>query len=63
LRAGNFKPANWMHFEFKPKRKSLNPRISNELLDAVRENAKREGIPYQRCIRQALERAAMQRKR
>jgi predicted DNA binding CopG/RHH family protein len=55
-----FKP---MRFEFKPKQKSLNLRISEELLDAVRKNAKREGIPYQRYIRQALERAVMERKR
>jgi predicted DNA binding CopG/RHH family protein len=55
-----FKP---MHFEFKPKQKSLNLRISDELLDAVRKHAKREGIPYQRYIRQALERAVSQRKR
>jgi predicted DNA binding CopG/RHH family protein len=63
LHAGNFRSADWMRFEFKPKAKSLNLRISNELLDAVRKNAKREGIPYQRYIRQALERAVMQRKR
>ncbi|HUD88216.1 MAG TPA: CopG family antitoxin, partial [Xanthobacteraceae bacterium] len=63
LHAGNFKTAEWMRFEFKPKQKSLNLRISEELLDAVRKNAKREGIPYQRYIRQALERAVMDRKR
>ena len=55
-----FKP---VRFEFKPKQKSLNLRISEELLDAVRKNAKRQGIPYQRYIRQALERAVMERKR
>jgi predicted DNA binding CopG/RHH family protein len=55
-----FKP---MRFEFMPKEKSLNLRISEDLLNAVRKNAKREGIPYQRYIRQALERAVMQRKR
>ena len=55
-----FKP---MRFEFKPKEKSLNLRISEDLLDAVRENAKREGIPYQRYIRQALEWAVTARKR
>jgi len=60
LHAGNFKP---MRFEFKPKQKSLNLRISEELLEAVRKNAKRQGIPYQRFIRQALERAVMERKR
>jgi predicted DNA binding CopG/RHH family protein len=55
-----FKP---MRFEFRPKSKSLNLRISVELLDAVRKNAKREGIPYQRFIRRALERAVGDRKR
>jgi predicted DNA binding CopG/RHH family protein len=55
-----FKP---MRFEFMPKQKSLNLRISEKLLDAVRKNAKRAGIPYQRYIRQALERAVMERKR
>jgi len=55
-----FKP---MHFEFRPKQKSLNLRISEELLNAVRAHAKRQGIPYQRYIRQALERAVMQHKR
>jgi predicted DNA binding CopG/RHH family protein len=55
-----FKP---MHFEFRPKQKSLNLRISEELLNAIRAHAKREGIPYQRYIRQALERAVMQHKR
>jgi predicted DNA binding CopG/RHH family protein len=57
------KTAEWMRFEFKPKEKSLNLRISTELLDAVRKNAKREGIPYQRYIRRALERAVMEPKR
>ena len=42
---GNFKP---MHFEIRPKEKSINLRLSEGLLDAVRENAKREGVPYQR---------------
>ena len=49
-----FKP---MHFEIKPKEKNINLRISEGLLEAVRENAKREGVPYQRYIRLALERA------
>ena len=44
-------------FEYKPKRKSVNLRISDELLKAVRAAARRSGIPYQRYIRQALERA------
>ena len=55
-----FKP---MHFEFRPKQKTVNLRISEELLNAVRARAKRLGIPYQRYIRQALERAVSQQKR
>jgi predicted DNA binding CopG/RHH family protein len=54
LHPGNFKP---MLFEIRPKEKSVNLRISEGLLQAVRESAKREGIPYQRYIRHALERA------
>lgn len=42
-------------FEFKPKQKSVNLRISEELLNAVRAVAHRRGIPYQRYIRQTLE--------
>ena len=57
LHAGNFAP---FRFEFKPKEKSINLRISDDLLKAVQTRAKREGIPYQRYIRQALERAITQ---
>jgi predicted DNA binding CopG/RHH family protein len=55
-----FKP---MPFEFMPKQKSINLRLSAQLLEAVRERAKREGMPYQRYIRQTLERAVAARKR
>ena len=44
-------------FEYRPKQKSVNLRISEELLDAVRVAARRRGIPYQRYIRQTLESA------
>ena len=54
-----FKP---MHFEIHPKEKSINLRISEGLLDAVRKRAKRQGVPYQRYIRQALERAVTEPK-
>ena len=47
-------------FEYRPKQKSVNLRISAELLRAVRAAARRRGIPYQRYIRQALE-LALQR--
>ena len=49
-----FKP---MRFEFEPKEKSINLRVSQGLLKAVQSRAKQQGIPYQRYIRQALERA------
>jgi predicted DNA binding CopG/RHH family protein len=55
-----FKPAR---FEFQPKRKSINLRISEELLETIRARAKRERMPYQRYIRQALERAVTDPKR
>ena len=55
-----FKP---MHFEIQPKEKSINLRLSEGLLDAVRENAKREGVPYQRYIRHLIERGMTAPKR
>jgi len=48
-------------FEYRAKKKSVNLRISEELLKAVRAAAHRRGIPYQRYIRQALELALRQR--
>ena len=44
-------------FEFRPKQKTVNLRLSEELLDAIRTRAKGQGIPYQRYIRQMLEQA------
>jgi predicted DNA binding CopG/RHH family protein len=60
LHPGNFKP---MHFEIRPKEKSINLRISEDLLAVVRENAKREGVPYQRYIRHLIERGVTLPKR
>ena len=45
-----------MRFELKRKDTSISLRLPEELLDAVRINAKRVGIPYQRFIRLAIER-------
>jgi predicted DNA binding CopG/RHH family protein len=59
ISAENFAP---FQFEYRPKRKSINLRISEELLTAVRTDARRRGIPYQRYIRQALETALRHRK-
>jgi predicted DNA binding CopG/RHH family protein len=55
-----FKP---MRFEFQPKQKTVNLRMSEELLNAIRAKAKRQGVPYQRYIRQALELAVREPKR
>jgi predicted DNA binding CopG/RHH family protein len=49
--------AQLTRFEFKPKGKSINLRLSEELYDAVRKRAERAGVPYQRFIRLTLERA------
>jgi predicted DNA binding CopG/RHH family protein len=51
-----------VQFEFKPKTERVNMRLSKELLDSVRSRAEKEGVTYQRFIRQALERAVTQRR-
>lgn len=48
----DFKP---MHFEFEPKSKTLNMRVPESLLDALKAKAKAKGIPYTRYVRQVLE--------
>jgi len=52
-----------VRFEFQPKSERVNMRLPRPLLDAVRASAAREGVPYQRFIRQALEAAVQPRKR
>ena len=47
-----FKPFS---FEFELKSKSVTMRLPEALLSAVKDKAKRQGIPYQRLIRQTLE--------
>lgn len=49
--------AQLVRFEMKPKNKSVNLRLSEPLLKAVRRKARETGIPYQRFIRLTLERA------
>ena len=49
-----FKP---VRFEFARKDARVNMRLPEPLLAAVKERAKARGIPYQRFIREALERA------
>jgi len=44
-------------FELRRKDKSVSIRLPEPLLEAVRANAKKIGIPYQRFMRLAIERA------
>ena len=46
-----------VRFELKRKDKSVNLRLPAQLLEAVQKRAKRAGVPYQRFIRIAIERA------
>ncbi len=44
-------------FEFERKEARVNMRLPGPLLDAVKSEARRRGIPYQRFIREAIEKA------
>lgn len=48
-------------FEFEKKAARLNMRLPLSLLNAVKARAKARGIPYQRLIRETLERAISSR--
>lgn len=50
----SFKPVN---FEFEPKTKQINMRMPESLIIAVKQKAKQRGIPYQKFIRETLEKA------
>ncbi len=43
-------------FEFQKKSARVNMRLPEDLLDAVKTKTKERGIPYQRFIRETLER-------
>lgn len=47
-----FKPA---HFEFEPKTKQVNLRMSEGLFTAIKNKAARQGVSYQRYIRKVIE--------
>ena len=49
-----------MRFELKRKDKSVNLRLPEQMLDAVRDCARHAGMPYQRFIRMAIEKALQQ---
>jgi predicted DNA binding CopG/RHH family protein len=44
-----------LRYELRPKGRSVNLRLSEELLSAVKARADEEGIPYQGFIRMTLE--------
>ena len=44
------------HFEFEKKEMQVNLRVPEGLLDAVKDRAKAQGIPYTRYIRMLMER-------
>jgi len=46
-----------VRFELRPKDKTINLRLPESLLNAVRRQAEKAGMPYQRYIRIALEQA------
>jgi len=46
-----------VHFELRRKDRAVSLRLSEALLVAVKRTAARQGIPYQRFMRQAIERA------
>lgn len=52
-----FKP---MHFEFEKKTKQINLRMPEKLVAAVKARARERGIPYQRFIREAVEKELRQ---
>jgi len=52
-----FRPLNW---ELHPKTARLNMRLPQGLIDAAKAKAKARGIPYQRLIREAIERMVRQ---
>lgn len=47
-----FKPAR---FEFEPKTRQVNLRMSEGLLKAIKNKAARQGVSYQRYIRRIIE--------
>jgi predicted DNA binding CopG/RHH family protein len=53
----DFSDMKQVRFELKPKDKSVNLRLSADLLAAIRKQAKKLGIPYQRFMRLKLEQA------
>jgi predicted DNA binding CopG/RHH family protein len=51
-----------LHYEFQPKAQRITMRLPVSLVEAVKKEAARAGIPYQRYIRQLLEAAVHHRR-
>jgi len=49
-----------VQFEFQPKNKQVNLRMSEPLLQAIKKKSSDLGISYQRYIRQALEKSLIE---
>ena len=56
LQKSNFRPAS---FEFLPKDEKVNLRVSAMLLEAIKQRAEEQSMPYQKLIRQILEREVL----
>jgi len=52
-----------VRFELKPKNSAISLRLSEELLKAVKDAAAREGVSYQKFIRNAVEEAVLRGRR
>lgn len=53
LDPAQFRPLNWETF---PKTARINMRLPEPLMEALKARAAKRGIPYQRLIREVLER-------
>lgn len=53
----DFSPFRPMHFEFEKKTAQVNIRMPQSMLATLKAKAKARGIPYQRYIREAIEKA------
>ena len=56
----NLSGGKTVRFEFEKKSARVNMRLPEQLLEAVKKRAKLRGIPYQRFIRETLEKAITQ---
>lgn len=57
IHGGNFRRVS---FEYAPKNKTISLRLSEGLFDAIKHLSSKQGIPYQRYIRNVLEQSVAQ---